>query len=350
MSVAYLFLHYEKWEIGGHANSVTDLFSSTLTSTIPPRSWCIIITLQVNELLLYSRANCSILNGSEPNLCSFLNLPTVFEDSELSFRKFQTCFCVSWNPNRSAVYLQASDLRGALIFFIKLVHFVGDDEAYKLATLLRNRVLPDNTPTYVECYLFRKLNGCYMDSFLFSSKILTYSLTPCNIVLLEKLNGSQLVKKFPAFYGTRKFITALMSPTTCPYPGPAQSSPYSHIPLREIRLSIILPSTSGSPKWSVSLRFPHQNPIYTSPLPHTRYMTANLILLDFITRSPAQYKLKLRTNVAHKISAVFPVIWTLHYPFTVVKTVRLQLPSVTSYQNLLPNHVEFGQVSLQPIL
>ena len=28
------------------------------------------------------------------------------------------------------------------------------------------------------------------------------------IILLEKLIGSQLVKKFPAFYGTRKFITA----------------------------------------------------------------------------------------------------------------------------------------------
>ena len=31
-------------------------------------------------------------------------------------------------------------------------------------------------------------------------------------VLLEKLTGSQLVKKFPAFYGTRKFITACTSP------------------------------------------------------------------------------------------------------------------------------------------
>ena len=28
----------------------------------------------------------------------------------------------------------------------------------------------------------------------------------------------------------------------------------------------------GSPKWSVSLRFPHQNPVYTSPLPNTCYM------------------------------------------------------------------------------
>ena len=36
----------------------------------------------------------------------------------------------------------------------------------------------------------------------------TYLLTPWSRVLLEKLTGFQLVKKFPAFYGTRRFITA----------------------------------------------------------------------------------------------------------------------------------------------
>ena len=36
-------------------------------------------------------------------------------------------------------------------------------------------------------------------------------LTPWCRVLLEKLTGLQLVKKFPAFYGTRRFITALTS-------------------------------------------------------------------------------------------------------------------------------------------
>jgi len=38
-----------------------------------------------------------------------------------------------------------------------------------------------------------------------------YLLTPWCRVLLEKLTGLQLVKKFPAFHGTRKFITTLTS-------------------------------------------------------------------------------------------------------------------------------------------
>ena len=40
---------------------------------------------------------------------------------------------------------------------------------------------------------------------------LTYLLTPRSRVFLEKLIGSQLVKKLPAFYGTRSFITAFTS-------------------------------------------------------------------------------------------------------------------------------------------
>ena len=57
---------------------------------------------------------------------------------------------------------------------------------------------------------------------------LTYLLTPWCRVLLEKLAGLQLVKKFPAFYGTRRFITAFTSfrhpslswasPIQSPYP------------------------------------------------------------------------------------------------------------------------------------
>ena len=41
--------------------------------------------------------------------------------------------------------------------------------------------------------------------------LLDYLLTANSRVLLEKLTGLQLVKKFPAFYRTRRFITALTS-------------------------------------------------------------------------------------------------------------------------------------------
>ena len=40
---------------------------------------------------------------------------------------------------------------------------------------------------------------------------ITYLLTPRCRVLLEQLTGLQLVKKFPTFHGTRRFITALTS-------------------------------------------------------------------------------------------------------------------------------------------
>jgi hypothetical protein len=43
------------------------------------------------------------------------------------------------------------------------------------------------------------------------SYLRTYSLTPYCTVILEKLTDLQPVKKFPAFYGTRTFITALTS-------------------------------------------------------------------------------------------------------------------------------------------
>ena len=59
-------------------------------------------------------------------------------------------------------------------------------------------------------------------------------------------------------------------------------NPTSHF--LKIQLNIILPSPPGSPKWSLSFSFPHQNPVYASPLPIRATYPAHLILLDFITR------------------------------------------------------------------
>jgi hypothetical protein len=52
-----------------------------------------------------------------------------------------------------------------------------------------------------------KIDSWKSKSTLRTYLLLTYLLTPWNGVLFEKLTDSQLVKKFPAFYGTRKFIT-----------------------------------------------------------------------------------------------------------------------------------------------
>ena len=75
----------------------------------------------------------------------------------------------------------------------------------------------------------------------------------------------------------------------CPPPVPILSQLHPvHTPTCHFlkdHLNIILPSTPLSPRWSLSTKFPHQNPVNASPLPYTYYILAQLILLDFITRT-----------------------------------------------------------------
>jgi hypothetical protein len=72
-------------------------------------------------------------------------------------------------------------------------------------------------------------------------------------------------------------------PATCPYPEPDQSSPLPPSYFLQIHLNIILLSVPVSSKWSLSLRFPHQKPVWTSSLIRATYR-AHLILLYLITR------------------------------------------------------------------
>ena len=79
-----------------------------------------------------------------------------------------------------------------------------------------------------------------------------------------------------------------------PVPILGQPNPV-HIPtsnLLEIYPNIFHPSTPRSPRWSLSLRFPHQDPIHSLSSPIRATCPAHLILLDFITRAilGEQYK------------------------------------------------------------
>ena len=100
--------------------------------------------------------------------------------------------------------------------------------------------------------------------------LITFLLTPWSTVLLEKLTGSAASQEIPRIYGTRRFITVLTSARHLPYHEPVPTTP-SHF--LKIHLNIILPSTSGSPQWSLSLRVSHQKPVHTSSIPHTRHMS-----------------------------------------------------------------------------
>ena len=123
--------------------------------------------------------------------------------------------------------------------------------------------------------------------------ILTYLLTPWCRALLEQLTGLQLVKKFPAFHGTRRFITALTSfrhlslswarPIQSIYPHPTS---WRSILILSTHLRLGLPSglfPSGFP--TKTLYTPLSSPIRAT-------CPAHLILLDFYTRTilGEQYK------------------------------------------------------------
>ena len=105
-------------------------------------------------------------------------------------------------------------------------------------------------------------------------------------VLLEQLTGFQLVKKFPAFHGTRRFITALTSvrhlslswasPIQSTYPHPTSCSSFL-ILSTHLRL--------GLPSGLLPSGFPSK--ILYNPLSSSIRATcpAHLIILDFITRT-----------------------------------------------------------------
>ena len=105
-------------------------------------------------------------------------------------------------------------------------------------------------------------------------------------VLLEKLTGLQLVKKFPAFHGTRRFITVLTSVRhlSLSWANPIQSIYPNPTSWR----SILILSTHlrlGLPNGLLPSGFPTK--VLYTPLSSSICATcpSHLILLDFVTRT-----------------------------------------------------------------
>ena len=104
------------------------------------------------------------------------------------------------------------------------------------------------------------------------SKI-TYLLTPWSRVLLQKLTGSAASQEIPRIFGTRRFLTVFTSARHLSLSW-ANSIQAPQPPPTSQRSILILSShlRLGLPNGLFFLMFPHQNPVHTSPLPHTRHM------------------------------------------------------------------------------
>jgi len=83
-----------------------------------------------------------------------------------------------------------------------------------------------------------------------------------NRLLPGKLTGPLLIRKFPAFYGTRRFITAFTSARYLSVYWATAILPMTSSYFLKVNYIIILPSTPKFSKWSFSLRSTHQIPLY----------------------------------------------------------------------------------------
>jgi hypothetical protein len=182
-------------------------------------------------------------------ICAFLILPVVLYGRE-------TCF----NTNLILHIFRATILRiniNWLQSFFLFINYCLDMFRPQFLAICGEDVI-----------FFSTYAGC-LSAYL----VRVYILGAWSRVLLEKPIGSQLVKKFPSFYGTRRFIAAFTNARhlSLSWASSFQSMPPHPFSWRSI-LILSYHLLLGLPSGLFPLRFSHQNPVYTSALHHTCYM------------------------------------------------------------------------------
>jgi hypothetical protein len=145
--------------------------SATLTEVFP----CFFLSCKANARVYIAKT------GHGPHSSTLVVLFYVLFVSIVLFSVLFVCKCVLYYCHRVATQLQLTNISYHIIFvWLYYVYLILYFNIY---------------PTQRKCLIWKRTNE------------LTNQITAWSRVLLEKLTGSQLVKKFPAFYRTLKFFT-----------------------------------------------------------------------------------------------------------------------------------------------
>ena len=98
------------------------------------------------------------------------------------------------------------------------------------------------------------------------------TLQRCHYLHCIHQYGHGYSRHSPYFVELEGSLPHSQQPTTCLYPEPDQCSLCCPFHFLKMHFNIILPSMPGYSRWLHSLRFPHQKPERTSPLPNTSYL------------------------------------------------------------------------------